>query len=94
MTRWSGHDARSIMAQGVSLGQGVNDGSVIVDILESVQMIPEFPGFGEMFKVVVMVEIMDSSIGRAMRKTTVCDLLYAGGLGAAPFLPVPVQMRT
>ena len=30
----------------------------------------------------------------AIRKTTVCDLTYGGDVGAAPFLPVPVQIST
>ena len=67
-------------AHGVSRGQCLASRSVLIT-----SVLPPTP---------VNASTSDDNRCSAMRNTTVCVDTYGGGSGAAPFRPVPVQMRT
>lgn len=54
----------------------------------------EGKGSGRAGVVLVKDSISEGRRCSDMRKTTVCVGTYGGGSGAAPFRPVPVQIKT
>ena len=86
MTRWSGQLALSSTAHGVATGHGAGLRGKVPSPFTTDLLLPGTRP--------VRLSTSELSLWSDIRKIAVCAGTYGGGSGAAPFLPVPVQIRT
>ena len=93
--RWSGHEARSMTAQGVEGGQaGEMVWATVGEDGDDDELADGGEGGDELSGRCIIDAISDERRWSAMRNTTVCVGTYGGGGGATPLRPVPVQIST